>query len=291
MTHATPAVSASPPPILEIPTLPTEPFGVLALPRAGYPVTEWGIRQAHLRMLAHYHVPASATERSPQQRSLGRQLDTALTIALDSTRWTIHADHVVVLGSTGTPYRVTPACCQGAAWTTKGGQHATICKGSLRAAVGMCSHQLAIEYLRLAQALDDSPPTAVPTDDAPALVTIAHAEITGAELFAILGRIRVKQRKVAEEDVELLLSAADQLVSVTSGGPYGATSPATVPEGALCILAAAEFADLWSAITSDTARDAIALTLTVQVAPDGAGLLVVTGPDLNVGVACTAMPC
>jgi hypothetical protein len=277
---------------LDIPALPTEPFGSLDLPQVDQPVTEWGIQQAHLRLLAHYQVPASAAERGPAQRPIGAQLDRALTIALDTTRWQLHNDHVEIVGSRGDHYRVTPAFCQGMAWSKQNGQRTTICKGSLRAAVGMCAHQLAVEYLRLAQLLEGPAQACVPTDDATlTLGEIAHAELPGSELFAILGRIRVKQRKIAEEDVELLLSMNDQLVSVNSGGPYGATSPATVERGALCTLEAAEFADLWSAISGDVAKDALSLTLAIQTDRSGIGLLAVTGPGLNVAVACTAMPC
>jgi hypothetical protein len=276
----------------DIPALLTDPFGSLELPRADVPVSEWGIRQAHLRMLAYYHVPASVAERTPPQRPIGTQLDKALAIALTPERWAIHADHVDVVGSSGDRYQVTPEFCQGSAWSGKGGKRSTICKGSMRAAVGMCTHQLAIEYLRLAQALTTPTLALVPSDDpAPALDEIARAEILGSELFAILGRIRVKQRKVAEEDVELLLSTTDQIVTVNSGGPYGATSPATVASGAICTLAPAEFADLWSAISGESAKEALSLTLAIQTDPSGVGLLAVSGPGVDVAVACLAMPC
>jgi hypothetical protein len=203
--------------------------------------------------------------------------------------WTIHPDHVEVVGSESR-YRVTPEFCQGSSWSAKGGKASSICKGSMRAASGMCKHQLAVEYLRLAQELDAPVLALVPTDDpTPALANIARAEILGPELFAILGRIRVKQRKVAEEDVELLLSAEDQILTVSSGGPYGATSPATVASGAICTLAPAEFADLWSAISGDSAKEALSLTLAIQTDPSGVGLLAVTGPGLNVAVACMAV--
>jgi hypothetical protein len=294
VTFATPAIATDPVAAtipFDIPALPTDPFGSLELPRADVPVSEWGLRQAHLRMLIYYHVPASAAERTAQQRPIGNQLDNAFAIALNPALWTIHADHVEVIGSQESRYRVTPEFCQGSSWSAKGGKASNICKGAMRAASGMCKHQLAVEYLRLAQALTTPVLALVPTDDpAPALDEIARAEILGPELFAILGRIRVKQRKVAEEDVEVLLSTTDQIVTVNSGGPYGATSPATVASGAICTLAPAEFADLWSAISGDTAKEALSLTLAIQTDSSGVGLLAVTGPGLNVAVACMAMP-
>ncbi|MBX0331420.1 hypothetical protein K2Z83_27590 [Oscillochloris sp. ZM17-4] len=282
---------------LPIPVLPTDPFGSLSLPRGGVAVSEWRVRLAHLRMLAYYKVPAAAKERTAQQRPIGNQLDKALAIALDPALWEIHDDHVVIIGSEGDRYRVTPEFCQGFSWSSKGGKASTICKGSMRATSGMCKHQMAVEYLRLAQELEAPQLALVPTDDPSpaiaeedALTEIARAEIFGPELFAILGRIRVKQRKVAEGDVDLLLSADDQLVAANSG-VYGATTPATIVSGAICSLTAAEFADLWSAINSDAARDALSLTMAIQTDSSGSGLLAVTGPGLNVAVACMAMPC
>lgn len=282
---ADPLVTAIP---LAFEAAPTDPFGEIALPRVGVPVSAMGVRQAHLKLLTYYHVPATAAQRTAAQRPIGKQLDTALQIVLDPTRWEIHAEYVTIIGSTGTHYRVTPAFCEGASWTSRSGSKSTMCKGSLRAAVGMCTHQLAVEYLRLAQVLDPIPMALVPTDTVPPL---AQAEILGSELFAILGRIRVKQRKVADEDVDLLLSAEDQLITVQSGDGYGATSPAEVPQGALCTLSPAAFADLWSVISGDAAKDALSLTLCIQTDATGTGLLAVTGPGVQIRVACIAMPC
>lgn len=144
MTLVSPAIAAerlaTAPPALEIEAAPTDPFGSLELPRADVPVTAWGIRQAHLCLLAHYQVPADPKQRPADTRAIGAQLDKALAIALDPARWAIHDDHVVIIGSHGDPYRVTPAFCAGSTWTAKGGRTSTICKGMARAKVGMCTH-------------------------------------------------------------------------------------------------------------------------------------------------------
>ena len=285
---------------LDFPEEPTAPFGVIALPGLAAPVTEWGLRLAHTAMLAHFKVAATAAERTKDVRPVGAQLDKALALTLDRSRWTIHTEHVEVIGSQGDLYKVTPAFCEGSAWSNKKGRVSKACRGATRAAVGMCTHQIAIEYLRLAQELD--PPVRALTDADPApttaaapaaastpgLVEIASAELVGWDVYAMLGRLRIKQRR-EPGDVDIFFSADDGMLTLSSGA-YGATGPATIAGSAYASLSPDEFEELWSGI-GDGAKDIPTLTLTVQVDGQNDGMLTVQGGAIDLAVAVRAMSC
>jgi hypothetical protein len=293
-------VSAIP---LAIPEQPQEPFGVIALPHPAVPVTDEGLQRAYAALLAHYRVPADAAQRDRAVRAIGAQLDKALQLSLDRTRWTIHADEVMIIGSTGDRYHTTPAFCAGPVWLSRG-KPKRACKGSLRAAVGMCVHQLAVELLRLAQELD--PPLAILTvadatathatdavlapapTAAPALTEIAAVSLPGWAVFALCGAITIKQKQAVAEEVQLLLSPNDGLISISSGA-YTCSVPAEPDAGAVVVLNPEGFEALWGAVRP-AAMATEAVRLTVAVADDYTGTLTAAGGDLQVVVPSAAVP-
>ncbi len=291
ITHAHEPIGAL---ALDFPEEPTAPFGVIALPSLAAPVTEWGLKLAHAAMLAHFKVAATPADRVKDVRPVGAQLDKALALTLDRSRWTIHQEHVEVVGSQGDLYKVTPAFCEGSAWSNKKGRVSKACRGATRAAVGMCTHQLAIEYLRLAQELD--PPVRALTDADPAptaaahpaLVEIARGELVGWDVYAMLGRLRIKQRR-EPGDVDLFFSADDQMITIGSGA-HSATGPATITGGAYVSLSPEEFEELWIGVEA-TAKDIPVMTLTVQVDGQNDGMLTVQGGAIDLAVAVRAMSC
>jgi hypothetical protein len=301
-------VSLAPPcPVSAIPLAiseqPQEPFGVIALPHPAVPVTDQGLQRAYAALLAHYRVPTDAAQRDRAVRPIGTQLDKALQLGLDRTRWTIHADEVTIIGSTGDRYRTTPAFCAGPVWLSRGKPNRA-CKGSLRAAVGMCVHQLAVELLRLAQELD--PPRVMitladesaiqeidaalaPTSAAaPMLSEIAAVTLPGWAVFALCGAITIKQKQAVAEEVQLLLSPDDGLISISSGA-YTCSVPAEPDARAVVVLNPESFEALWGAV-HPAAMATKAVRLTVAVADDYTGTLTAAGGNLHVVVPSAAVP-
>jgi hypothetical protein len=281
---------------LAIPEEPGEPFGVIALPDSTVPVTDQGIQRAYAALLAHYKVPADVAERDKDARPIGKQIDYALAIAQDRARWTLHEHYVAITGSKGDHYRVTPGFCEGSTWLNAG-RRTKACKGSIRAAVGMCSHQLTIELLRLAQYLDhpiaaltvvDDPTPEPASEPAPAAPSeILAVELPGWAVFALCGPITVKQKKAEAEDVEILISPYDGAVSFASG-TYNCTVPATPSANAIVVLGANAFQQLWDAVRV-SAMDAESIAFTLVVNEDASGTLTLAGGRVQATVPSMTM--
>ncbi|PDW03756.1 hypothetical protein [Candidatus Viridilinea mediisalina] len=281
MSTAAVALPAAPP--LAIPEDPQAPFGVIALPDPTLLVTDAGIARAYAALCAHYHVAAAPEEREKAVRPIGAQLDKALALVLDRERWTLHDDHVALLGSEGDRYRTTPAFCEGPAWVSRG-RKMTVCKGSLNARVGMCNHQLAVELLRLAQQLDHPLTPVFATDPAPT----ALVALPGWAIFALWGPITIAQRKGADapESVELLME--ESYLSLTGGGFATTTTCELSGAHTLIAIPVEGFQKLWEAIRPH-AMETPTLTLAVEISDDTTGILKLQGGPFDHVVSVTGV--
>lgn len=184
-----------------------------------------------------------------------------------------------IVGSEGDRYHTTPAFCEGPAWLNRG-RRTRACKGAIRAAVGMCSHQLAVELLRLAQELGQPAAALTVIDEpepvpAPAPSEIVAVELPGWAVFALCGPITIKQKKLGAEDVSILISPGDGIVSLSSGA-YHCTVPANPVTGALVVLEADAFAQLWDAVRG-AAMETETVSFTIAVREDATGTFTLAG--------------
>jgi hypothetical protein len=260
---------------------PCDPFGVLALPTATAPVTAAGLKAARRALLAHFGVADASAERTGEQQGVGKQLDKAYQLVLDSERWSIHEDHVAIINDTGTTYRTRPDFCEGPQRLSRG-RPTTICPGFARGAVG-CYHLIAVEYLRLAQVLDPTPCDEAATGDT--LVEVAQAILSGRDVLALAGYIHLVD-PAHSEDINIVFSEGASIALYR--GDYQVSAPAQPNAVAVFSLAGSEFADLWSAIRP-CAKEIPTITLTVYRSTADEGVLTIVGGALNLAVAITLL--
>lgn len=293
--HSDQAAPAGGTMMLDIPESPRDPFGALVLPRMDVPVTDRGLKLAHAAMMAHFSVTDEAAMKA--KGGVAAQLTKAYAIVLDRTRWEIQESHVIIRNEEGQVYRTTPAFCEGPPWyNPRSRTNTKACKGEMKANVSMCKHQIAIEYLRLAQELD--PPILALTDadaapaevlaDVPALTQIATVDLPGFAFFSLLGCINVKQKKVAAEQVDILISGGENFVCVSSG-LYNAQAPVIPQGGAYLSMEPEAFDELWKAICAEGMKTEV-LTLSVAIDEEQAGTLTVSGGSINVSIAIMGTP-
>lgn len=251
---------------------PSEPFGVLSVPNPQLPVSEAGIATAYQALLKHFGVPARSEDREKDIRPVGSQIDKALALCLDRDRWALHEGHVEIVGSHGDRYRTSPEFCEGSEWSNRG-RKTKVCKGSMRAAVGMCTHQLAIEMLRLAQQYTEVSTTEA---DPTALVTLP-----GWAVFALWGPLNVVHRKAADAPSDAVELLVEECLSLSSGGFTTTTTTCAITGvPTLITIPSAGFHDLWASLRP-VALDIPTLSLAVHLLPDTTGTLTVHGGSFH----------
>lgn len=272
---------------------PRQPFGDTAhpLPNMDLPITERGLQLAHELMVAHFGVSAEDMEKG--EPGIALQLIKAYELAKDRSRWTIHADYVQIVGSKGEVYKTKPDFCEGPRWLNPATRKpTTACRGEIKSGIRMCYHQLAAEYLRLAQQLDGAVVALTDTDDAgegPTLMEIASVEVEGRDFFGMIAYLCLTAN-VEEDSLDLLFSGSDENIVTVTCGQRSVIGPARVDGGALISVTPQALADLW-AILRVKGKNTPLLQLGIYVDEVTCeGVMTVCGEGIDAGIDITGAP-